>query len=200
MLKEGLYEKELAKELELFCLKNGAERLSFSPIICFGVNSAIPHHKSDDTKLKNGVIVLIDMGVVFNNYTSDFTRTFCFGAETKAFKDMYSLVKEASFIAKEQLRDNQDIILIDKNIREFFRKNNSDQYFIHGLGHGIGLEVHETPRIKWNEESKPFILKEGMFITIEPGLYRENFGGVRYEDTVLISKNGYENLYPQELP
>jgi Xaa-Pro aminopeptidase len=190
-LKVGVREGELALEFEFYVKKLGAEALSFNPVIAFGENSALPHHHSGPRKLKWGDVVLMDIGVVLNGYASDMTRTVFFGEVPKRIQEIYKLVRKAHQAALNVCRDGAPVALLDTVARE--RMGKEEKHFIHALGHGIGLDVHESPRV--SVKSTKEILQEGMVITIEPGIYLPGIGGVRYEDMVVITKTGYRNLF-----
>lgn len=194
-LKVGVSEKSLALGYELFCREHGAERLSFEPIICFGANSAMPHHHSDETTLKANDIVLIDIGVVVDNYNSDFTRVVFFGERDPLLDNFYSIIKRAHSKALSLCKPGVHVGDIDKAARDLITQEGYGKEFLHSLGHGVGLEVHEFPRLRFDGADKDAILRPGMVITIEPGIYKAGLGGVRYEDTILITKDGYENFY-----
>jgi Xaa-Pro aminopeptidase len=189
-------EKELAKRFEIFCLENGAEGLSFSPIIAFGPNSAMPHYRSQDAQLKKGDVVLIDIGVVCDGYHSDMTRVLFFEQEDPYLSKLYEIVKRAQHSALQMCRPGTKMGQLDRAARSVMKEEGVEELFIHSLGHGIGLEVHEFPRIKFDGEDKDVVLETGMVFTVEPGLYVPGTGGVRYEDTILITDAGYENFYP----
>ncbi len=194
-LKVGITEREVAKGFEIFCLQNGADALSFEPIIAFGQNSAIPHHRSSDTPLISGDVVLIDIGVAIGSYHSDMTRTLFFEGQDPYLSKLYTIVQKAQRTALELCRPNQTVGQLDMAARKVFKEEGVEELFVHGLGHGIGLEVHEFPKIKHDGVDKDAILKSGMVLTIEPGLYVPGIGGVRYEDTIVITDGGYENFY-----
>ena len=198
ILKEGVTEKTLALEFEIFCRKNGADKLAFDPIICFGENSAMPHHESGETRLKISEIVLIDVGVTINDYHSDMTRVVFFGEPNPLLENFYSIVKKAHHKALGLCKPGVHIAELDKAARDLIEKEGYGKYFVHSLGHGIGLQTHEFPRIKYDGEDKDVPLRPGMVFTIEPGIYKPGLGGVRYEDTILITKDGYENFYSSE--
>lgn len=194
-LQEGITEESLALEYEIFCRKNGAQRLAFDPIVCFGENASRPHHKAGKTKLKKNDVVLIDVGVVLEHYTSDMTRTVFFKKVDPLIEKFYSIVKEAQQRAFEMCKPNIKIKDVDLAARNYIESRGYKDLFIHSTGHGIGLEAHEYPSINFMADSKEDILQEGMAITIEPGLYKSGLGGIRIEDTVIITKDGFENLY-----
>ncbi len=195
-LKKGVKEKELAKRFEIFCLEGGADRLSFEPIIAFGPNSAMPHYRSQNVALKDGDIVLIDIGVVLDNYHSDMTRVVFFKKTDPKLADLYEIVKQAQKSALKLCKPGASIKELDLAARKVMRQHDVEELFIHSLGHGIGLETHEFPRLKHNGEDKDVTLQEGMVFTVEPGLYLPGKGGVRYEDTIVITPTGYKNFYP----
>lgn len=195
-LKTGITEKELSRRFEIFCLERGADRLSFEPIIAFGTNSAMPHYRSQNVALKEGDAVLIDIGVVLDQYHSDMTRVVFFKRENAYLKKLYEIAKRAQKSALKLCRPGVKIKELDLAARKVMREEKVEELFVHSLGHGIGLETHEFPRIKYNGDDKDVALQSGMVFTIEPGLYVPGKGGVRYEDTVVITETGYNNFYP----
>ncbi len=195
-LKKGVKEKELSKRFEIFCLERGADRLSFEPIIAFGPNSAMPHYRSQETQLNEGNIVLIDIGISVDNYHSDMTRVLFYKKEDPYLRRLYEIAKRAQQSALKLCRPGVKIKQLDMAARQVMCEENVEDLFVHSLGHGIGLEVHEFPRIKFDSEDKDVVLESGMVFTIEPGLYVPNIGGVRYEDTILITPTGHKNFYP----
>ncbi|QVL55743.1 MAG: aminopeptidase P family protein [Simkaniaceae bacterium] len=195
-LKVGMRESELALEFEFYVKKWGAEALSFDPIIAFGENSALPHHHTGQRKLKRGDVVLMDMGVILNGYASDMTRIVFFGEVPKRIQEIYKLVRKAHQAALDACKAGVPVALLDTVARKSMGKE--EKHFIHALGHGIGLDVHESPRV--SAQSAKEILQEGMVITIEPGIYLPNVGGIRYEDMVLITKTGHRNLFKNTRP
>lgn len=192
-VKVGVREAELAREFEFFCRKEGAEALSFEPIIAFGKHSAYPHHHSGDRKLKRGEPILVDIGVLLNGYCSDMTRVHFFGKVSPKLEEIYEVVKKAAAAAASQCLPGKKLKEVDTAARKVLRKAGYEKNFLHSLGHGIGLEIHEYPRFS------PYfledVLRPGMVLTIEPGIYLEEVGGVRYEDTILITKGGNQNLF-----
>jgi len=194
-LKEGITEKEIALEYEIFVRRNGADKLSFDPIICFGKNSAMPHHVPTNTKLKIDDIVLMDIGVCIDDYNSDMTRVVFFGNADPVLEKIYSITKKAQAQALLLCKPGIKLKDLDLAAREVFKEENYEKKYLHSLGHGVGLEIHEFPRIKFDGEDKDLILQPGMIITIEPGIYIQDLGGVRYEDTILITQTGHENFY-----
>ncbi len=195
-LKEEVSEAELALEFEFFCRKNGASGFSFEPIIAFGENSAYPHYRAGNARLKQNQIVLIDVGAIVDRYCGDMTRVVFFGKPDPGLAHFDQLNRSAQKKAAALVRPGLKIGELDRVVREEFRKENLEELYTHSLGHGIGLQAHEYPRIKVDGDDKDLILKPGMVFTIEPGLYQPGLGGVRYEDTVLVTETGYENFYP----
>lgn len=198
LLKEGIKEKELALEFEFFCKKNGASGFSFEPIIAFGENSAYPHYRAGEAKLKKNQIVLIDVGAIFNHYCGDMTRVSFFGNPDPQLQQFHQWVREAQAKALSRIRPGVRLGELDDLVREEFSKNKVLSLYIHSLGHGIGLEPHESPRVKFDGPDKDLLLQPGMVITIEPGLYQVGLGGVRHEDTVLVTDTGIENFFPSK--
>jgi Xaa-Pro aminopeptidase len=189
-LQEGMSERDLAWIFEVFCRERGGEQLSFSPIVAFGKNSAYPHYRpSKDVTWRRGQIVLIDAGVVIEGYAGDLTR--CFHVPDP-LRQLEQWVYQAGKQALAHVKAGALVKEIDQAAREVFRKEGVESSFLHSLGHGIGLDVHELPRISSKKESGDVRLQEGMVVTIEPGLYREGLGGVRLEEMVLVTKTGYE--------
>lgn len=194
VLREGITEKEVAKLFEIFCLQRGADGLAFEPIIAFGENSALPHYRAGEKALQKGDVVLIDIGIVFKRYCSDMTRVVFWGTPDPMFIHWLDLTISAANAALALCKPGACIRSLDKAARAVFEREGVEPYFLHSLGHGVGLEVHEAPRIRFDAEES--VLKPGMVITIEPGLYLLGKGGVRYEDMVVITDSGYENLFP----
>jgi Xaa-Pro aminopeptidase len=197
ILKEGMTEKEVAFEFEFFCRKNGAEELSFPAIIAFGENSAHPHHHCSDRAYRKGDVVLIDIGVKVDRYCSDMTRMLLRGDVHPDVKQFYKIVRQAQAAALALCRPGVALKELDLAARAVMKEAGVENLFVHSLGHGIGLEVHEYPRVSHLGQDKDLILAPNMVITIEPGLYQPGIGGVRYEDIVLITEKGHENFYPE---
>lgn len=196
-LKKGITEQELAKKFEIFCLERGADRLWFEPIIAFGANSAMPHYRAQDAALKEGDIVLIDIGIVVDHYHSDLTRVLFYKKTDPFLSRLYTITKRAQKSALSLCRPGVKVKEIDLAARRVMREENVEDLFIHSLGHGIGLEGHEFPRLKYNGEDKDLVLESGMVFTVEPGLYVPGKGGVRYEDTIVITPHGYTNFFEE---
>ena len=190
-LKTGVTEREISAELTYNFLMMGADGLAFDNIVSFGENSADCHHAAGDRKLEKGDIVLFDVGAKLVGYCSDMTRTFFFGDPTQKFTDLYQLVLDAQNYVLRFLKEGVTGKEADSMAREYFKANGYDKEFGHSLGHGVGIDIHEEPRLsRTNEEPLP----SNCIVTVEPGLYIEGFGGVRIEDMVVIKKDGIENL------
>ena len=188
---EMLSERLLAKAVKNIFEREGADNISFEPIVAYGLNAADPHHVPDSTKIKDGDAVVIDIGCIKNHYCSDMTRTVFFGNPVDTFKRIYDIVLEANLKAIDCIKPGIKACEIDKVAREVITKRGYGDYFIHRTGHGVGIEIHEMPYISSNSE---VILEAGMIFSIEPGIYLPNVGGVRIEDLVLVTKNGCEIL------
>lgn len=191
ILREGMSEREVAYEVDLFWKREGGEKFSFDPIIAFGANSSKPHYRSGKTLLKKGDLVLVDMGVVVEHYHSDMTRTFAFGKIAPQLEEIYEIVYEAKRRAIAGCSAGKTLKEVDALARDYIAEKGYGAAFMHGLGHGIGLETHEPPYL--NKKASTF-LEEGEVVTIEPGIYIPNLGGVRIEDMILIEKEGSHNL------
>jgi Xaa-Pro aminopeptidase len=186
-IKLGVTEKKLAKKIQIFILDHDAET-SFQPIVAFGENSSSPHHVSSNKKLKKNEIVLLDFGVKINNYCSDMSRTIFFGKASDKQKLVYKTVLDSQSKAIEALSNHKAVsgFTLDKIAREHILSQNFPT-IPHSLGHGVGLEIHEKPRLSPKSEDA---LLPGMIFSVEPGIYLPGFGGVRIEDLVLLTKNG----------
>ena len=191
-LQTNVTELAIAEFITKKFTKYGAPILAFPPIVSFGKNTANVHHEPGKTKLKYGDIVMLDFGCTVNHYCSDMTRTYFWGEPNIRQKKIYLAVLEAQNRAiKKIMSGEKRAKVIDKTARDFLNKKYGAKKFSHGLGHGIGTVIHEWPNFK--PKSKD-ILPIGCVMTVEPGIYFKGFGGVRIEDMVLITKNGYKNL------
>ncbi|MCK5582860.1 MAG: aminopeptidase P family protein, partial [Elusimicrobiales bacterium] len=190
-IKEGRTEISVARELEHIMQLMGATGPSFDTIVAFGPNSALPHHETSTRVLKKNEAVLIDYGCVYDFYRSDRTRTFFYGKADAEFKKVHAIVAASHRKGIKALKSGIKASTIDKICRNEIMDKGYGEYFIHGTGHGVGDEIHEEPRV--NAKSK-YVLKEGMVLTVEPGIYLNGKFGVRIEDTLLVKKNGYEIL------
>lgn len=192
-LKQGISEEELVCLLEKYWLNHGA-KCAFEPIIAFGENSAYPHHHSGKRKLKKGDTVLIDIGVEKDRYCSDMTRVVFFKKPNPKILKIYSIVLEAQKKALKICKPKTKITDLDKVSRKYIEDAGYGKQYTHRLGHGVGLEIHESPTICLYQSKNKLTLANGMVLTIEPGIYLPGIGGVRIEDTVAITKKGHINL------
>ncbi|MBA3958716.1 MAG: aminopeptidase P family protein [Parachlamydiaceae bacterium] len=193
-LRTGISEAELALELELFWKKKGSKGLAFEPIIAFAKNSSMPHYRAGDERLKPGDAVLVDIGVNFEHYHSDMTRMVYYGTPNPKMLAIHAIVQEAQAAALKMCKPGTTIGALDKAARDHISAKGYGEYFTHSLGHGVGLEIHELPAIRNGAPYKDMVLEAGMVVTIEPGIYLSDLGGVRIENTVIITENGYEDL------
>ena len=189
-IKPGSTEKELALQLEINARKYGADGLAFEAIVAAGENSSLPHARPTDRKIKKGDFIVIDFGVKYKGYCSDETCTIALGKLTDRQKNAYQIVKEAHDRAIAGIKADVPAADIDRRARSVFG-GKYGLYFVHGTGHGVGLEVHEAPRLSSISND---ILKQRMVVTVEPGLYFPGLWGIRIEDTVLVKKNSCEKL------
>ncbi len=197
-LKEGMTELQLAARFDGISAEIGSEGPSFKTIVCFGKNAALPHHSPDHTKLKYGDFVLIDAGAKVSNYCSDITRTALFGDDKSRIPDyqkkerMLRIVKEAQVKAIKKIKPGVKGAAVHRVAQKVIDTADKGIYkgtFIHSLGHSLGIEVHDGPGFSPGAKQ---VLKPGMIITAEPGIYVEGFGGVRIEDDVLVTETGTE--------
>jgi len=190
IIKSGITEREVLLKLERYVKGHNAQ-FSFPPIIASGLNSCFPHARVTERKIRRGEPIVIDMGIDIDGYKSDLTRVLFLGKISKSIKDVYSLVLEAQRLAIQAVKPGVLISKVDEQARNFFKDNKIDKFFVHSLGHGIGLEVHESPVIS---SRNPGVLKEGMVFTVEPGIYLPGKFGIRVEDMVLVTSSGCKVL------
>jgi Xaa-Pro aminopeptidase len=190
-LRSGLTEREVALELEFLMRKAGASGMSFDPIIASGPRSALPHARPGDRIFSVGDFVVFDFGCVVNGYCSDMTRTVVIGEPEEKHLTIYDLVLEAQMESLKAVGPGKTGAEIDAIARNIISDNGYGEYFGHGLGHSLGLEVHENPRLSKTDQT---VLQPGMIVTVEPGVYLPDFGGVRIEDLVLVTEDGHEVL------
>ena len=179
----GQTEKEVAEFIFEKAIEFGAEGLSFDTIVAFGENGAEPHHVPTDRKLKLNEFVTIDMGAKYKSYCSDFTRTFVVGRASSKMKEIYNVVKNSSLKAVKILAAGVACYDVDKVARDHIALAGYGDKYIHGTGHGVGLEIHEAPTL--NTKSNE-ILENGMVVTIEPGIYIDGEMGVRIENMFIV--------------
>jgi len=187
----GLSEREVAAEIEYEMRKAGSDGVAFDTIVSSGLNSAFPHGGCGDRVIEKSDLVVIDVGAKYRDYCSDLTRTFIIGKPSSKQFQIYETVRKAQELAVEKAKAEIKAREVDRVARDYISKAGYGEYFVHSLGHGVGLDIHELPTL--SPKSKE-ILMEGNVVTIEPGIYIPGFGGVRIEDTVLILKDGAEKL------
>jgi len=192
-VKVGTRENEIAAELEFQMRALVAEKPSFETIVAMGERSALPHSTPTGRRLAANELLLIDMGASLDGYASDMTRMAFAGAPPKPIREMYRAVSEAQLAAIDAVRPGVTGGKVDSAARSVLKSHKLDKEFVHSTGHGLGLEIHEPPRIGKNDKTR---LRAGMAITIEPGAYVGGLGGVRIEDTVLVTETGCEILTP----
>lgn len=190
-IKPGIRELDIATELSYTMRKKGALKEAFDIIVVSGERSSLVHGKPSEKKIAEGELIIIDVGANYQNYNSDITRTIVSGKENEKQKEMFSIVLEAQEKALEFLKPGVKCKEVDSIARNLIEKKGYGKYFGHNLGHGVGLDIHELPRVSFSDET---VLLPGMVITIEPGIYLPEVGGVRIEDSVLITEEGYETL------
>ena len=198
-IKTGMTEWEIALEIENYFKRNGCRSCSFDPIVASGANSSMPHYNpTADKRVSRGETLLIDMGCIYKGYNSDLTRTIFIGEIDKKIEEIYNIVLEAQIKSIEAVRPGLNTSELDSIARTIISDYGYEEEFGHGLGHGLGIEVHELPAVKKSDGIK---LKKNMVITIEPGIYVSGLGGVRIEDMVLVTSDGCEILTkcPKEL-
>lgn len=191
IIRPGEKERKVALELEQFMKYKGADACSFDIIVAGGSASAYPHAFTSDRKIMPREMVLIDLGATFAGYNSDLTRMVFSDRITQKQRRSYEVILEAQRLAIHALRPGKKISDIDGIARNFISRHGLGQFFCHGLGHGVGLEIHELPFVNRRNNDR---LQKGMVVTIEPACYIPGWGGIRIEDTVLITSSGCEIL------
>jgi len=192
-LKPGLREQDLAARLEFEMRRLGAEKPAFETIVAAGERAALPHAEPSARSIGSNELLLIDMGAQLQGYASDMTRMAHLGAPARKTRQLYDAVLEAQLAAIEKVRPGITTDAVDGEARRVLGHYGLGERFTHSTGHGLGLEIHEAPRIGHGDRTR---LAAGMVITVEPGVYMEGFGGIRIEDTVLVTSSGHEVLTP----
>lgn len=190
-VRAGITEREVAAEVEYAMRKAGSEGTSFDTIIASGASSAFPHGSCTDRKIHEGDLVVVDLGATYHCYRSDMTRTFTAGKPSEKQTQIYEITKIAQQKGIEAIKSSIAAINVDGAARQVIDSAGFGQFYVHGFGHGVGLEVHEAPIVSLS--SKDF-LSSGNVITAEPGIYLPGYGGVRIEDTVLVTEKSAERL------
>ena len=190
-MRAGMTEKQIAAALNFYMLEFGADGISFDTIAASGVNSACPHAVPTEKPIADGEFLTLDFGAVKDGYHSDMTRTVVFGKPTDEMKEIYNAVWGAQTDALKAVRPEISCKLLDNVARSTLEAWGYEQYFGHGLGHGVGLEIHEAPSVSSKSSTT---LREGMVITVEPGVYIPGRYGVRIEDMCVVTADGCRNL------
>jgi len=187
----GMSEADLAAELDHRMRTGGAQTPAFDTIVAAGPRSALPHAQPGASRLKAGQLVLIDMGAMAGGYASDMTRMLYLGEPTRKAQRMYDAVLDAQLAAIATVRPGVSAAKVDRVARRVLRGHGLEKLFVHSTGHGVGLEIHEAPRLGRGSRDQ---LVSGMVLTVEPGVYLEGVGGIRIEDTVVVTSDGAEVL------
>ncbi|MBK5251967.1 MAG: aminopeptidase P family protein [Peptostreptococcaceae bacterium] len=190
-IKPGMTEKEIAFELEFFMRRSGAEGLSFETIVASGVRSSMPHGAPTDKRVEEGEFITMDFGCMVEGYCSDMTRTVHLGPASEEERNVYQVVLKAQNEAMKSIMEGMTCVSVDKIARDIIMENGYGDYFGHGLGHGVGLEIHEEPFLSPLGDK---MLRAGMVVTDEPGIYIPGKFGVRIEDLVVVRENGCDVL------
>ncbi len=192
-VRPGLRESDLAAEIEYRMRRKGAAGAAFDTIVASGHRSALPHARASSKLLGKSELVIFDLGAILSGYVADMTRTLYLGQPCQRVRGLYNAVQEAQQQAVEALREGIPAGDVDAVARGVLARRGLEKYFTHSTGHGVGLEIHEKPRLGRGEKTR---LKIGFVVTAEPGIYLEGFGGVRVEDTVVLGEEGPEILTP----
>jgi Xaa-Pro aminopeptidase len=190
-LRPGVRERDIAAEMEYFMRRQGAEKMAFEIIVASGLRSALPHGRASDKQIAAGDFVTMDFGAVYGGYHSDITRTVVVGKATPRQREIYRLVLMAQQAGVEAVAPGRICREVDADARKVIIDAGYGEYFGHGLGHGVGLAIHEEPRLS---PACEVVLAPGMTVTVEPGVYIPEWGGVRIEDTVVVTADGVEIL------
>ncbi|HTZ32445.1 MAG TPA: Xaa-Pro peptidase family protein [Methylomirabilota bacterium] len=191
LLKPGVRESDIAAEIEYHMKRSGASGASFETIVASGKRAALPHARPSSKRLKKNELVVLDLGAILGHYCSDMTRTVFLGRAPRRIREWYRAVNEARMAAVAAVREGVSAGQVDSAARDVLTKHGLDRYFVHSTGHGLGLEVHEDPRVGRGQAIR---LEAGNVITIEPGVYVEDVGGIRIEDDVAVRSHGSEVL------
>jgi Xaa-Pro aminopeptidase len=190
-LKAGVTEREVALTLELSLRRLGGDGLAFDPIVAFGEHAAEPHHRPDGRRLRRGDFVKLDFGARVDGYCSDMTRTVVFGRASQRQREVYEVVHRAQAAGLDCLRAGVPVADVDRACRDTIAAAGLGEAFAHPTGHGVGLEIHEAPRLR---RGAPGRIEAGTPVTVEPGVYLPGFGGVRIEDLAVVRRDGHDLL------
>lgn len=198
IIRPGVSEIEVSNELEFFMRKQGATSSSFDIIVASGLRSALPHGVASEKLIEKGDFVTLDFGAYYKGYCSDITRTIAVGEPSDKLKEIYNIVLEAQLRGVNGIKAGLTGREADALTRDYITEKGYGEYFGHSTGHGIGLEIHEGPSLAFRSET---VLEPGMVVTVEPGIYIPNVGGVRIEDDIIVTAEGNEVLTksPKEL-
>jgi len=197
-IKEGVSERDIRIELEYRFFRNGADKTAFDTIIASGPNAAVPHSHVSDRLIAAGDMIIMDFGVSLGGYNSDITRTIFLGQPDGLYKKRYNAVRDAMLLAEDKIRAGLVSRDVDAIARNSLKRRGLDGYFTHSLGHGVGIQIHERPYL--NPSSRE-ILRKGMIVTIEPGIYVKGWGGIRIEDMVVVGSGNSRVItrFPNEM-
>jgi Xaa-Pro aminopeptidase len=190
-IRPGVKEVEVAAQIEFAARKAGAQSMSFETIVAAGPRSALPHGIASDAPIPSSGFVVLDYGVILHGYCSDMTRTVHVGPADQEERDLYRAVLDAQMAAIAACAPGVQLAEVDAAARDVLKQAKLDKFFTHSTGHGVGLEIHEPPRVAQGQKQ---VLRPGMVITIEPGIYQAGKRGIRIEDVVAITETGYELL------
>ncbi len=192
-VRPGAPESSIAAEIEYACRCSGAEGMAFDTLVSSGLRSALPHGVASSNPIEKRGFVILDYGVILSGYCSDMTRTVHVGAIDGRSRSIYDAVLQAQLAAIDAVKEGVEAGMVDAAARKVLERSKFGRYFSHSTGHGLGLEIHELPRVGKGQSQQ---LQSGMVITIEPGVYIPGLGGVRIEDTVRVTSSGCEVLTP----
>ncbi|HKK83140.1 MAG TPA: Xaa-Pro peptidase family protein [Atribacterota bacterium] len=197
-IKNDISELAIAAQLNYNMRKNGAKKEAFDLIVTSGERGTLIHGEPSTKKIKEGELVIVDFGCIFEMYHSDCTRSFVLGDTGSEKKKLFDIIKKTQIETLQQVKAGKSCSELDGFARRIIRESGYGDYFSHSLGHGVGLDIHELPRLSSNDQT---ILQPGMVVTIEPGIYVPGVGGVRIEDTILVTEQGCQilTLLPKEL-
>lgn len=190
-IKPGVREFEVAAEIEYAMRRNGSWGTAFETIVASGPRSAFPHGGCSEREIREGEFVVVDIGATYKHYRSDMTRTFVAGEPSERQRRLYQIVKEAQEKALSYIKTGVEAKMPDTAARAIINSAGYGEFFVHGLGHGVGLEIHEPPTLSPNSKDK---LLSGNIVTVEPGIYLAGYGGIRIEDVVLVEEEQCEKL------
>ncbi|GBR76290.1 aminopeptidase YpdF [Candidatus Termititenax persephonae] len=191
-IRPGQTEKYIQGKIKRLIVKHGGDtRMAFTPIVCSGKRTALFHGPTSKKKIQKNDIIYIDLGARYRGYCADLTRTFFLGQPPPRLLKIYKLVRAVQQKQLSLVKAGTRVADIDQQGRDLFKKHKLEKYFTHSTGHGVGLKIHQRPRLSVKSKE---VLRAGQVITIEPGIYIKGLGGVRLEDMVIVTRSGYLNL------